>query len=1384
MANDESISILDPRRFTPTLHANLVAEILNLRRDQDDKMKAIEQLEERLFTSRNEIDQLTGKSAEDAKENRSLKRQLALLEGGTCSALGELTKERDEAVRSAAETRRRLETAQKKARSQEEDSTRVHKLWAEDKENWEEERRMLERRIHVAEGRLKTVLDEVAAFQATHLDVDETPELDHDGNASDTGSLHSRRDSNTTSLRFSMFPQDGKPNGMSLADEINFSEEDDDLASLHDGRDSVISTHRRQTSKDNILFRAHRHSNSLDSLRRPTSVALGRILANQSVLDKLEGRNTETIPERKIDKLVYVSSGTQYTPPPSPVLQATVVAGPGKQVQVKEVTIATSPISPGGEREANSGRKRVRASTPVALEPINTTCMVAAGCQTMEELPNPPRTPMSPVLAPVVVAQDSISSSTQTEGQWMLVPEVPPAAAQIPSISIHPPTSRPASPQEPLLPQHFKDAGCQVSMQVTATSSCEASVQTEEIRVDKRLKALPLHLQPSSINSNPPSPEPGQETLPYSPPAVVPPPRNPRRMKSNASFNEIPSSPPVPHLRNAFTSTTADRGTRDSYPGNNDDGPLSHDKGFISRPPRTSSLFAGFDDAVSSDEAEGYGDGDMFESDSDYTTALSAPRPRRSIGRMGRRSATTPVPEEVEPTDETTPTKTKKHLANVDVPGDITLRGSPYISDPKTGVKAPARHFDSPLSLVMPSPRAGAMRRTALVSSGIAAHSGRPRSPSLPPSEKEPPFPIPTRASSRKPGGIASAPSDGNRSPTRDSWNRRGSNRHGRANSIRKIRSVAALPQARARRRRGSRSPPPFSPSAAAPDSPQLPPMPTDSITSPHMSHREMHSSHRYGGHRKQPSMRTGISANTDQSAGSSVQSTSVVDAIAQTMVGEWMFKYVRRRKSFGVADSNTHDVDTNGARHRRWVWLAPYERAVMWSSKQPTSGSALMGKSGRKREFHRPLSAFDLIPNQLRTVTIQSVLDVKDENPPPKGAGNIFNRSILILTPARALKFTATSKERHFIWLTALSFLAHSSQAVPEVMRPHSLPEDPPLGLIKPAQPARLQKSRIGDSIRIAKGRPTPASTRSGPTTAPSSVFSKTEPSMKSGQSARSGTLNESNKENGAFHGGMDGSISEAASPPIVPLYGDRGLQAINGHGRKRSNTGSRVPPLVPFRGFSERAVPTLGAFVNNPVAPAPASSTHSNLRHAPQSSTAGMSDRTAASGSDVYNNSYQSGSAFGGNPISLTNPYAASRASVRTSDASSRPSGMVNNFFEAVGTVRMEAFITPIGRGYGGATDSFGFDGGVDFGGGSPSITRGGTNRRRRSRSRTSKRSSRNRDSFYAKHRALNMDCEDWYASGSKTAGEEDYRSKGRREASNRSQASGRLEDPFDGF
>jgi hypothetical protein len=65
----------------------------------------------------------------------------------------------------------------------------------------------------------------------------------------------------------------------------------------------------------------------------------------------------------------------------------------------------------------------------------------------------------------------------------------------------------------------------------------------------------------------------------------------------------------------------------------------------------------------------------------------------------------------------------------------------------------------------------------------------------------------------------------------------------------------------------------------------------------------------------------------------------SVVDEIARCMVGEYMYKYVRRRRrgsftwrrSPARSPSNlTEDVEDSTIRHKRWVWLQPYEKYIL----------------------------------------------------------------------------------------------------------------------------------------------------------------------------------------------------------------------------------------------------------------------------------------------------------------------------------------------------------------------------------------------------------------------------------------------------------------------
>ncbi|KAI0394643.1 hypothetical protein F5Y17DRAFT_457712 [Xylariaceae sp. FL0594] len=1217
---DDNISILDPRRFTPTLHASLVSEILSLRREQEDKLKIIESLETTLYDVNQEKESLQNSLSDTTKEARSLKRQLTLIEGGTSSALTELARERDEAVDSITETRKRLETAQKKVRSQEEDSQRVHDLWAKEKDDWDEERRKFERKLHIAESRLKLVLEEVTSLQAAQANaVKYAVESDGEETSKENDGVSIRSLSRANSIRFSTISSAGlaKLQGVSLADELGF-DDDDDYQTDPDGRQSVLSsaTHRRNMSRGSIASMTRRRNRSIDSPIRPGSVGGGRLFTNPTVLRKLEhGIQEDEETETPTQKIEYADAAVQYSPPPSPKVVYEKPSTP-EPPKIECFSDLESPSRGDMEIEANQRRKRVRASRLNSIEQpkIITYQMVSAASQTAEPL-SPPRTPRlpieTPVLEPVLKPAETKSASTQTEEPPVQKQVVPPT---IPSISIVPPTSRPQTPQEPRLPQYFKDVACQVSLLQPSSqvSTRSVSVQTDGILVDKRLDRLPRHLHPSAITSRPSSPvvtsNHDLEDNAFTPVPGRLPPRNPRRLVRKPSFaTDPPSSPPV-------LSSMMEYETRDTYPGNNDNGPLSPSAGSLRRPPRISSLFAGFMDIGSSDDGEEFNEADF--SDSEYRTALTAPRPRTGSSRPGRQ---TPASGPASP--ESTKPVPRGSKSTMKLPGGAEVISSIGLSDVH---EVPTRISSSRRSSVgiNSSSRASVMRKAAMIQSGIFSHQARSRSPSLP-DVREPPFPIPTRASSRQPAFSASAPSDGSRSPTRyaSGWHRRGTkNTAYRSGSIRKVRSAAALPRNARSRRRGSRSPPPMSPSEGSVQSPKLPPLPTNDITTPRNRDRV---ASQYKSHRSQPSTNTAYTENTNAfSTGSSQQVSGVVEAIAQTMVGEWMFKYVRRRKSFGVADSGVREENSND-RHKRWVWLAPYERAILWSSKQPASGSALMGKSGRK-------------------LTIQSVLDVKDDNPIPKGETQIFNRSILILTPQRALKFTAVSAERHYVWLMSLSFLAHSQQAVPEITPSLAPPKaapapDPELSKTK------LRRGGIRDSIRLTKGRNPGLNARHG---------SKNQPSLlEEPEAVPSFPLQIDHEALASIPSHRRELSGDAAEAPMVPRFNGRSrvherANQVVLHGRKRSNTGGHVPPPLSFRGFS----------------PPPASSVHAS-----SNSTAGASINTAGS-SDIYGHSQASSNVTWGMSTS---------GSQRTSEASSRPQP---NFFEAIGTVRMEAFISPL--------------------------------------------------------------------------------------------------------
>lgn len=163
-----------------------------------------------------------------------------------------------------------------------------------------------------------------------------------------------------------------------------------------------------------------------------------------------------------------------------------------------------------------------------------------------------------------------------------------------------------------------------------------------------------------------------------------------------------------------------------------------------------------------------------------------------------------------------------------------------------------------------------------------------------------------------------------------------------------------------------------------------------------------------------------------------------------------------------------------------------------------------------------------------------------------PKGSvtGPHFNRSILILTPQRALKFTATTQERHYIWLTALSFLSHSPISMADLAPMPPIPPEERPGSVHEISPAAslggsLRRRPIRDSIRIAKG-------------------SNARPQFRSfttdGIATTSGYARSPSQE-------QYDPINDAAMPPVIRRY----------HTRNRSNTAPK-PTASAFRALLSR--------------------------------------------------------------------------------------------------------------------------------------------------------------------------------------------------------------------
>ncbi|KAK5114177.1 hypothetical protein LTR62_002747 [Meristemomyces frigidus] len=1223
-------SALDPRRFTPTLHASLVSEILNLRRELDSKNILVENLETNLAGSRTDNEALTEQVARHQRDTREAKQHLLQLEAGTYDAIEAIAKERDVVKQSAEDVKSKLEAVTKKNRRQEEDAARSQSLWEQEKESWENERRQLERRVHVTEGRLRLVVDEMSTQQITA----ETPaalvdEADDSttfkdsgfGNESDAASIRSatpvkhRRNAssisfrsrslrNSASTRASAGTPDHFPkvNGYSLADELDIDEEDEyDLDEFEHGDDQLDYPEPKSRSR-------------MDSMSGGAESKAKRVLGLDSELPNSPGFSRPRSPVKDRQSTCFDHAESLQHDSALTAIRAVESAQHSKP-RAEYVDNGYQPSPPSTPRQTRNHSADGQTRIPTVLEPVST---VDTGVQTerpistnghgLGSITSSTAPPASPPPTPVVAQSTwehkahaanstSVYATASTQTDVLATDRTTSSSLKrhslsppefVPSIAIHPPTSRPNSPRAYVLPPGTKNASVQTNLR---WPGCDAAVQTEEIRVDKRLRLLPASLQPASLTA------PRSSLLPS--PTFPDVPRPAKQRPSNGgtaiiftnSKSALEASIPSPPLQSPMESSpevprnNSSKSLRDlplrAIPLGRPvlapvraaaEGPLNRSSQYgVTRPLQTSSQLASID-KDSDDSSDDDAGSDLEPSDITGSMPVIS---RAPPGRFGLSNPPKVVPEDKEVSPDRRP----------ETAGSYGAAPAPSVASSRATTQPGKRPMPKYSSARERSPSFG-----SAISSTYSIQSVAP------------PYPIPRRSSSRV---LGLAASEGSRSPTPhhgsgDVFARggiRGSrSHHARQVSLRKVQSATAIRGGKTsptKRNRGKRSPDLTPIQSMHFDMPTQTRFPIPELPTPLQEQR--------GFHIPRDSTNTTLPPGTAVSDRRMSAETALIDSIAGTMVGEWMWKYIRKRKSFGITDeaaNNFAQDSVNGAinitshhgtRHKRWVWLSPYERTVMWDSKQPTSGTALLGKKGRK-------------------LAIQSVIDVEDNTPIPKGAelSSAFNRSILILTPERALKFTAVSAARHELWMTALSFLARSGQLPGQI--PAAQPARPPIPSYEPLSTQQQHapsfgRAKVRDSVRLAKGkRPIFQHTATHPAPSDSNATALSEPPQ-----------------------------DEGADFPAVPrLY-----IATAKHQRKRSNTSPRLPPpLSALRSVSYSAI---------------ASSNTSSRLH--PSMTTGSSNRH-----EMGTSSSRSGSRHGSG-ASPTSP----------------------NFFEAVGTVRMEAFVDP---------------------------------------------------------------------------------------------------------
>ena len=946
----DKISAHDSRRFTPNdLGITLVGQIHSLRKELGSKDSMIESLEENVHKSRAENEQLTTDLKVQKAEVTSVTKKMQSLEKEMLQALENIAKERDNALETTADARKRLEDSTRKMRTREEDANKAHALWEKDRQTWDDKRRKLEGRVHIVEERLKTMVAEMLVVQNIDQEsagiednVDEGMKDTSFGNGNNGSGVpvtsrlikraldesdEDQEISNFRSSRMSGLHGLGgsQMSGLSLAEELE-SDEGENAVEGKDDEENALPNDTcdspKQRSEDEKARKVmDLHIDVDEDLHGDETSGQHSIGIINDYIDfpgKQLGTNCTDI-------------GTQFSLPESL----------STQQQQQQPSVSGKGIEQ-TEPTANQSRKRINipqmfvgqttASKPVQPKSV---CMVSVGSQTVGEPEDPALTAEVANKTPVV-ANTLRSTSTQTSED--LVPASKPASSRlipsskdVPVIAIHPPASRPSSSRNSIvLPPRTKNAACQVVIELPK-NMISKSMQTEETRADRQLLGEPPRLPPLDL--------PPKLPLPFA-----------ERTTDAGTVSGLESSrhslrSPMRAEKSRPNKRTSK--IRRSFPGENDNGPLNpNQRSGPRRPIRSGSIFAGFD--VSSDD-----DPDNAHDHFSDDEFLNAAPIRKTLSKVQNAWKLVPhlkdsVLERLESASEEAEDEKR-----TSVPKALNAKATvPLRTTSKAFHTRPAEIYRVTSNRV----KQPDIRRKAIVSNGIVKHQRRGRSPiesdvlgnetTIPP-----PFPVPNRQSSRK--VLPSRVNDGPASPSPNTTTflsaRRGQNYDRpltERNILRKVQSAAAVTQPSVPVRPESILS--MSASSTVPPSPKSTAPRLNQFILPYGSVAELSS------HSARSLSRAG-----ETSMGTPKEETSAVDAIAQTMVGEWMWKYIRKRTSFGITENPQAEIELgrngdngngSGVRHKRWVWLAPFERAVIWSSKQPTSGPALLGKGARKR--------------------------------------------------------------------------------------------------------------------------------------------------------------------------------------------------------------------------------------------------------------------------------------------------------------------------------------------------------------------------------------------------------------------------------------------------